>query len=320
LAAAFDTLATRLDEPLGDSSLLPTYLLCRAARGTMTVALGGDGADELFAGYPNFRAQAAAGPMAIIPRRIGRQLRQVLSLLPPSRQYMSLRFRLSQLSQGFGFDARYQSALWIAPFGMEEKLAIWRSDALPDRPEQTTFAPLTRLLADMPQRHGVEMLLNVFLASYLAEDILVKSDRASMWNSLELRAPFLDRHFAEFAMALPLHLKLRHGSGKYLLKKLASRYIPARLVHRKKHGFALPLAGLLRDGFCEQVCDTLLGTNPVAEWFERRSIEKLLNEHLLGRRDNSKKLWSLFILFCVAANGRAASPPSTVSRAVTTAA
>jgi len=301
LVDAFSAVSERLDEPLADSSLLPTYLVCQAARRRMTVALGGDGADELFAGYPNFRAQLAAPVMRHLPAAVGAMARRSLALAPDSHEYMSLRFRLSQLTQGFGLPEDLQSFLWMAPFSADEKRALWRADALPDDPDATTFAPIYDLARRGLPAERLPRLLQLFLQTYLPEDILVKTDRAAMMNGLEVRAPFLARDFAEFAIGLPGHWKLRGLRGKYLLKKLAARLVPPDTVYRPKHGFALPLADLLRTLFFEAVRGRLLDRgNPIAAWFNAPVIETLLAEHRGGRRDHAKKLWTLYILFCVA--------------------
>ena len=124
-----------------------------------------------------------------------------------------------------------------------------------------------------------------------------------MFNSLEVRAPFLDRRFAEYACALPTGLKLRGGTRKYILKRLARRYLPPGIVDRKKHGFAVPIGGLIRTLFRERCRDVLLSqANPVSDWFDRTALEALLDEHLAGGHDHGKKLWALYILFAVAAH------------------
>jgi asparagine synthase (glutamine-hydrolysing) len=147
----------------------------------------------------------------------------------------------------------------------------------------------------------------LFAALYLPGDILFKVDRASMYNSLEVRAPFLDRALAEAAFALPTRFKLRGGETKHLLKRLAARHLPRELVYRPKHGFAVPVAGLLRGALRARVAETLLdGANPLAGWFRRPVLESMLRDHAAGRRDHRKRLWSLYCLFRFAANAAAA--------------
>jgi asparagine synthase (glutamine-hydrolysing) len=300
LLAALHAVTALLSEPLADSSLLPTYLVCRAARARMTVALGGDGADELFAGYPNFRVQTFAALMGKLPRSGGAALQAALARLPPGAGYMNLRFRLSQLAQGFGHAASRQSFLWMAPFGQAAMPSLWHSDIAWEALSDAAFAPVDEAAASA-SGGPVQSLLHQFLLTYLPDDILVKTDRAAMFNSLEVRAPFLHRPLAEYAAALPLDLKLRGGATKIILKQVARRYLPAEIVDRKKHGFAVPIGGLIRGLFRETVEDTLLSaTNPVAAWFNRGEIENLLRAHASGRSDNGKRLWALFILFSVA--------------------
>jgi asparagine synthase (glutamine-hydrolysing) len=301
LVDAFDAIGDKLGEPLGDSSLLPSYLVCRAARRLMTVALGGDGADELFAGYPNFTLQGFAPALRLVPAAAGRWLGRAVAALPQGEGYMNRRFLLHQLSHGLGAPIARQSFLWMAPFGPSEMAGLWRAEALPHHALADAFAPIDARAAEATGLSAVELLLYLFLVTYLPEDILTKTDRASMFNSLEVRAPFLDREVAEYAGALPARLKLAGRRGKVVLKRLAAQYLPAAIVERKKHGFAVPIGSLIRTLFRERCADLLLSrTNPAAAWFERSAIERLLSEHQAGRHDHGKKLWALTMLFRVA--------------------
>ncbi len=301
LVEAFDAIGDRLCEPLGDSSLLPTYLVCRAARQTMTVALGGDGADELFAGYPNFALQRLAPALRLVPAAAGRLLCRAAGAVTRGDGYMNWGFLFRQLSNGFGAPVARQSFLWMAPFGPDEMATLWRPDALSDDALAASFAPIDRRAAAAAGLTPVDLLLYLFLVTYLPEDILTKTDRASMFNSLEVRTPFLDRAVAEYAGSLPTRLKLAGRRRKIVLKHLAGRYLPAEIVERKKHGFAVPIGELIRALFWDRVADRLLSrSNPVAEWFERTVIERLLHEHRSGRQDHGKKLWALYVLFRVA--------------------
>lgn len=308
LVDAFDAIGAKLSEPLGDSSLLPSYLVCRAARRLMTVALGGDGADELFAGYPNFSLQRLAPALRFVPPAVGRSLGRAVAALPGGDGYMNRQFLLRQLSQGLGAPTARQSFLWMAPFGPADMTGLWRRSALPQDAAATAFAPIDGFAAEAAGLSAVDMLLYLFLVTYLPDDILTKTDRASMFNSLEVRSPFLDRDLVEYVSALPTHFKLDGSKRKVILKRLAARYLPEAIVNRKKHGFAVPIGALIRTLFWERCVDLLLSrTNPVAEWFERSAIETLLSEHRTGRRDHGKKLWALYVLFRVA-SPRCASP------------
>jgi asparagine synthase (glutamine-hydrolysing) len=309
LVHALDAVTAHLSEPLADSSLLPTYLVCRAARARMTVALGGDGADELFAGYPNFSVQRFAFLMQCVPRAAGRALMALLDALPPGTGYMSLRFRLAQLAQGFGAAPARQSFLWMAPFSPAAMQGLWQPGQHPDALGEAAFAPIDAAAREAGTADAVETLLRQFLVTYLPDDILMKTDRAAMFNGLEVRAPFLHRPLAAYAAALPAHLKCRGVSGKHILKQVARRYLPDHIVDRRKHGFAVPIGCLLRGVFRERLRDTLMSRqNPVAAWFERGRIEQLLGAHDSARRDHGKRLWALYILFTVAARKRPARP------------
>ena len=311
LTVALDTITEKLGEPLADSSLLPTYLVCRAARSLMTVALGGDGADELFLGYPNFAVQRFALAMRFIPPSAADLLERALKALPGDESYMNRRFLAMQLAQGFGAATTRQSFLWMAPFGPNRMTDLWRPSALPvDEMREAAFAAVDRRAAEAGNVADVERLAYQFLTTYLPEDILTKTDRASMFNSLEVRAPFLSRAFAEYSCSLPKQLKMRRRIRKYILKRLACRYLPERIVYRKKHGFAVPIGSLIRTLFWTRCQDVLMSTdNPVAVWFKREAIEALLTEHRAGRADHGKKLWALFVLYSVARRRRQHSAP-----------
>jgi asparagine synthase (glutamine-hydrolysing) len=302
LLAALDAVTDRLGEPLADSSLLPTYLVCRAARGLMTVALGGDGADELFLGYPNFVVQRFAGAMALVPPAIARSVQYAIDALPSNDAYMNRRFLTAQLAQGFGAAPARQSVLWMAPFGPNRMGALWRPSAMPEEAVvERVFSEIDTRAAEAGKVSPIQSLAYQFLTTYLPDDILTKTDRASMFNSLEVRAPFLSRGLAEYACRLPTRLKLRGREKKYILKRVACRYLPERIAYRKKHGFAVPIGRLIRTLFWTQCRDVLMSTsNPVAEWFSRSIIEELLSDHASGRNDHGKKLWALYVLFCVA--------------------
>ena len=316
---AFDAITEKLGEPLAESSLLPTYLICRAARSLVTVALGGDGADELFLGYPNFVLQRFARAMRLVPASAARLVERAMEALPSDESYMNRRFLATQLAQGFGAAATRQSFLWMAPFSPNRMAALWRRSALSDEMRDGAFAAVDRRAAEAGDVTGVERLAYQFLTTYLPEDILTKTDRASMFNSLEVRAPFLSRDLAEYACGLPTGLKLRRGVKKYILKQLACRHLPERIAYRKKHGFAVPIGSLIRTLFWTQCRDVLMSTgNPVAAWYRRDAIEALLSEHASGRIDHGKKLWALYVLFSVA--GRQRKPSSLTNLPALTAA
>jgi asparagine synthase (glutamine-hydrolysing) len=240
--------------------------------------------------------------MALVPAAIGRSLEHVVDALPGNDAYMNRRFLAAQLAQGFGAEPTRQSVLWMAPFGPNRMSALWRPSAMPNQAElDSVFSEIDSRAAEAGSVGPIERLAYQFLTTYLPDDILTKTDRASMFNSLEVRAPFLSHALAENACRLRTGLKLRGREKKYILKRLACRYLPERIAYRKKHGFAVPIGSLIRTLFWTQCRDVLMSTsNPVAGWFSRSRIVDLLSEHGSGRNDHGKKLWALYILFCVA--------------------
>jgi asparagine synthase (glutamine-hydrolysing) len=302
LVQAFDSVAQRLDEPMADASLLPTFLVCQAARKKVTVALGGDGADELFAGYPNFTARRLGTLMALTPRVAGSALRRAIDALSSSESYMGLGFKLRQLSYGFGHHPDHQTHQWMAAFSAAEQRSLWRAEAAPAEPDGGLRRQVGRILAESGCEDGFDRLQYMFIVGYLAEDILTKVDRASMYNSLEVRAPFLGREFAEYALSLPRRDKLKGTETKSLLKRMALRHLPESVVRRRKHGFAPPLARMLRGPLKSRIGDVLFDAgNPLAGWFRREEIERYWRDHQRGRRDHHRKLWTLGMLMRVAA-------------------
>jgi len=287
-------LTSRLDEPFADSSLLPTYLLCKHARREVTVALGGDGADELFAGYDPFRALRYADWYSrLMPRPLHKAVSLAISHLPVSHGYMSLDFRLKRTLRGLDHSPRLHLPVWMAPlspkeledlFGEPVNLEEIYSEAISAWDGCDSIDPVDRTTA-------------FFIQLYLQEDILTKVDRASMMNSLEVRAPFLDIELVDFARRLPASMKIRNGTTKWLLKRCAEKLLPHEIVHRKKQGFAVPIGRWFSEGALRLDTDTQL-VNP-AFW------RHLLDEHRNNKTDHRIALWSNFIL------GRTmpASPP-----------
>lgn len=307
LLGALDRIEGLMDEPFADPSIVPTYLLCETARQGVTVALGGDGGDELFAGYINFQARRFAHLMAHLPKAAGAALRGALARLPTSDRYMGLGFKLGQLSQGFGQPEPLQSFLWMAPFDEGHRRRLI-SRAIPAKED---FAPVTAWLDRKTPGDPVELMQYLFTTLYLPDDILTKVDRASMYNSLEVRAPFLSRPLAELAFSLPSRWRVKGRQTKVLLRKLAERHLPADIVQRPKHGFALPVAALLRGSLRERVQDVLLDPgNPLAGHFARPELERLVQEHMTKQRDHRKRLWSLYCLFGFAATAKQNSAAS----------
>src|SRR5881392_701789 len=284
-----------LDEPLGDASLLPTYLLSRFTRRSVTVALSGDGGDELFAGYPTYQAHRAARAFEVVPRWVRqRLLRPAIERLPVSLDDLSLDFRLKTFMKGMDFAPVERHAAWLGSFTPAEQRALFTPDALARMEVAPSYAAFHETLAHAPSASGLERMLYLDLKGYLGEGVLAKADRTSMACSLEVRVPLLDRRVVELAASLPMRLKLRGFTTKYVLKRALSGVLPREVLERRKKGFGVPLgrwfraelAPLLRDACARDVVCR-------AGLFRPEAVERLIGEHAAGRRDHRKKLYTL---------------------------
>jgi asparagine synthase (glutamine-hydrolysing) len=286
------------DQPFSDSSMLPTYLLCNAARQYVTVAIGGDGADELFLGYPNFKLLRFAGIMAALPEAAGGGLRALGRILSRGNGYMSSGFLLRQLSYGIGRPAVLQSTCWMAAITPAEQQVFWQAD---QRDGHSIFEELSDRISAMGGATLVEQWQRHFLCSYLPYDILQKTDRASMYSGLEVRNPFLSNTVANYALTLPHSALFKGFSGKRILKRVAESYLPASTIARKKHGFALPVSDLIRNDLRGEVSAMLTdNSNSMYQFLHFGEIQKYLQLHNSEKIDLGKKIWALFMLaaFC----------------------
>jgi asparagine synthase (glutamine-hydrolysing) len=287
-----------LDEPFADPSFLPTLLLSRFTRRTVKVALAGDGGDELFAGYDPFLAHRPAALFARLPRGVHGLLRGAAERLRPSSSNMSLDFRLKQFLRGASAPPSLRHQAWIGSFLPSELARLLHPDlqkhAAPGVAYREVLAEAERGIRAGVREGSVDEALRFYLGRYLADDILVKADRASMAASLELRAPFLDTHVVEFAARLPWRLKLSLTRTKVLLKRALRGIVPDEILRRPKKGFGIPVAawirGPLRPLFEELYSDAELRR---AGLFEPRAAQAMLQRHLRGEADLRKPLWTL---------------------------
>jgi asparagine synthase (glutamine-hydrolysing) len=273
---------SRLDEPLGDASILPTCMLSAFAREKVTVALTGDGGDELFAGYDPF---VALGPAELynrlVPRWLHKGMRRLVDLMPISHANMSIDFKLRRSLMGLSYPDKLWLPVWMAPLDPKDMRELYdaplRVEEVYDEAIEAWESSRLKPIADRA--------LEFFTRFYLQDDILMKSDRAAMMNSLETRAVFLDNNLVEFCRRLPNRFKFRNGQRKYLLKKVAERLLPGEIVNRKKKGFGIPLAKWLRENPAPRSLGPLAGSR--AE-FATRAFE----QHRAGIADHRLFLWS----------------------------
>jgi len=278
----------RLDEPMGDVSLLPTALLCRETRKRVTVAVGGDGADELFAGYDPFRALRAAGLYSrIAPKPLHKALALLAARLPVGHGYMAASFRINRFLRGLSYPPRLWNPTWLGPCDPAGIAELFRE---PVDPEEL-YSEAVAVYDDCPSTDMVDKTLEFYTRLYLQDDILVKTDRAGMMHSLEVRAPFLDIELVDFVRTIPSRYKFRHGATKYILKKALERLLPRDIIYRKKQGFGVPIGRWLAQGQLAMGAASSVETALDAGFINAR-----LREHRGGQADHRLFLWNLWVL------------------------
>jgi asparagine synthase (glutamine-hydrolysing) len=284
-ALLLPALAEAFDEPFADSSALPTYLVSQIASEDVKVALSGEGGDELFGGYYTY----VADRLALRFGRFARPVRPLVELLPSSSAKASFDYKAK----------RFVRAAHLPPL---ERHHAWKEILSPDlRAELTGRAtasdPVDLYRARFAETEGAELLArlqDVDLGLYLVDDLLVKTDRASMAHSLEARVPFLDSVVTNLALALPERHRVRGFRKKVLLRRAVAPLLPRELVRGKKRGFSIPAAAWLRGELEPFARETLAPTTLRRQGFFRpEAVTRLIDDHVAGREDLSRQLWGL---------------------------
>ncbi len=291
--ALVPTLGETLSEPMADASVLPTLLLSRFARETVTVALGGDGGDELFAGYPTFQGESL---YQVLPSRVRHVFRSVAGRLPASHDNFSFSYNLQKLLSSDEKDTIRRHLEWLGSFDRRARAGLAGPALRAYVGSGAVFADIERALQDFASDDTGNRLLFAYARSYLMDQVLVKVDRASMHYALETRAPFLDHSIVDLAFSLPYSLKYRRGLTKRLLKELMRGKLPDHIIDRKKKGFGIPLARWL-NGPLQGLCDDLLSEKALRahDLFDVQFVHRLIGEHRARVRDNRKELWNLMV-------------------------
>ncbi|MGI8919447.1 MAG: asparagine synthase (glutamine-hydrolyzing) [Pyrinomonadaceae bacterium] len=285
-----------MDEPFSDSSLVPTYLLARFTRKHVTVALGGDGGDELFAGYQMYRGHHWAEIYTKLPALVQRGLIEPLvRLLPVKTKNLSLDYKALRFITGAKYDLVTRHHVWFGSFTPEQQQQLLTPEVLAAS-DGDIYRDARRMVSECDAETVLERMQNLDTQLYLAEDILTKVDRASMAVSLEVRAPFLDPGVAEFAASLPAHYKLRGGTSKYILKRAVQNLLPPFVTRRSKKGFGVPVAEWLK-GQLKPLARDLLSPERVrrAGVFNAEYVTRLQDEHERGIANHRKLLWTLLM-------------------------
>jgi asparagine synthase (glutamine-hydrolysing) len=290
------TLADHLDEPLADPAVIPTYLLSRFARQRIKVALSGEGADELFGGYPTYLGARLADYYLRLPRFLRRQLFDRLKrFLPVSSSSVPMGLFLRRFLSHAEKDPAQRHHIWFGMFTPEEVDQLfspaWNG---PQPHSRELFSPLDRVLEGATFDEMLSEMLYLDFRLYLEDNLLVKIDRASMARSLELRTPFLDHRLIEFAAGLPGDLRVRRFQLKHLLKKAAEQWLPRKIVYRQKRGFSVPIARWMREELRPLLDETLAEEKLKRQGlFNASFVRGLLREHWSGRADHRRTLWAL---------------------------
>jgi asparagine synthase (glutamine-hydrolysing) len=298
LAGVVESELAHADEPLADPSLLPMRLVCRAARTQVRGALTGDGADELLLGYRYFQAERAIElALRVLPApRLETLVRQLARTLPARSGNLPAAAALGLLAKGLRAAPEHRFYLSTAPFAPGELPRLLTPEAGAELAGHDPFAEVARLLRDQPGLSQVQLSQLAVTAHFLRDVILTKTDRGGMRSALELRSPFLDLDLVEYVNSLPTELKLRRFTGKFLLRRVAADWLPPAVVRRTKLGFRAPMAALLRGELRPLLLDTL-STAALRRGglFDAGAVRLLVDDHLGGRRDTSRKLWALLV-------------------------
>ena len=285
---AEDALAM-LDEPLADASFLPTFLLSKLAAKHVKVVVGGDGGDELFGGYPTYKAHRYARIYRKFPSILrSRLIPRAVGMLPVRHRYQSLEWKLKRFTGRWDDDVAVLHQRWMSNVDLPDLARLLpKSHGLP----QTLRTDLPRYADE------IERVMALDFSTYMSGSVLTKVDRAAMAHGLEVRPPILDNEMIDWAFSLPARFKVRNDTTKFLFKKAARGYVPNDIIDRPKKGFGVPIAAWLRTALKDRV-EAIFASSPVWDtgFVDKHVFTTWKNEHMEGAVDRSKPLWSLFVL------------------------
>ena len=285
-----------LDEPLSDGSLIPTYLLARFVRRHVTVALGGDGGDELFAGYPMYVAHKMAAVYGAVPGFLRRGvIEPVVNALPVSTSNMSFDYKAKRFVRASHLDPVARHHTWFGSFSIEQQQDLLTREII-SQTSGDIYRGARDTLNLIDSTNEIERMQFLDINFYMAEDILTKVDRAAMAVSLETRAPFLDPRVGQFAASIPVDYKLRGRKGKYILKQAVKDLLPREILSRPKKGFGIPIAEWLK-GRLNPLLHDMLAPHKLNQQgiFNAERVQRLIREHESNAASHHKELWTLLV-------------------------
>jgi len=286
-----------LDEPFGDFSVFPTYLVSEMARKNVTVVLSGDGGDELLAGYDTYMAQKVAQHYARLPAFLRKGLVEpIVNALPPTTMKKGFINKAKRFVEGARLPGHLQHVRWMIFLQGAEKNMLYSADFAASLNGYNSTGFIEEYFRRSSSSDPLDQQEYVDIKSYLVDDILVKVDRMSMANSLEARVPFLDHRFVEFAASIPSGLRLNGKRTKHILKKALQRELPMQIIERGKEGFSIPIKNWIKNELKSMMLDSLSEANVRDKgFFEPRYVNRLVNEHITGSENHSHRLWALMV-------------------------
>ncbi|HEU4402382.1 MAG TPA: asparagine synthase (glutamine-hydrolyzing) [Candidatus Polarisedimenticolia bacterium] len=287
-----------LDEPLADASVVPTYILSRFARLHVKVALGGEGGDELFAGYPTYLGDRLARLYGRLPGMVRGLARRLVDRIPPAFNNVGTEYLLKKFVAAADLPSAVRHQIWFGAFSPERQRDLLSDQALAALPAPNDPLREARAITEgLDLRHPLDALLLTDFLMYLQDDLLTKVDRASMAASLEVRAPFLHHALVEYVVGLPAEMKLKGLTSKRILKMAMGGSLTPEIVSRRKRGFNIPLARFMHSGLAPLLRRALDPQRVARAGLLRPSVvSALLGEHMERRRDNGRLLWNLMML------------------------
>ncbi|MEW6614399.1 MAG: asparagine synthase (glutamine-hydrolyzing) [Thermodesulfobacteriota bacterium] len=292
------TLIRHYGEPYADSSAIPTYYLSKITREHITVALNGDGGDELFAGYDRYFGFKLSSYLDNLPDFFKKMLAYPIEILSPdSINPKSKLRRIKRFFQGISLSPIERYFRWISVFRERDKTGLYSEEFKNTLGKVSSIDLLAPFFNNHDYLDPVDTLLNTDTHTYLPYDLLVKVDITSMANSLEARSPFLDHVLMEFVARLPSNFKLHGRQSKYLLKKAFNSQLPSENLHRTKMGFGVPIAKWFREDLKDFLSENLLSNTCLKRgYFKPERVRELVHSHIGGKEDYSYHLWTLLML------------------------
>lgn len=293
----FPKILDLLDEPFADSSIIPTYLVSRFTRQHVKVALGGDGGDELLLGYSSFVAHRMQSYFSAVPDFMVRWPLEIFTkMIPMSDKYMSLNFKGKRLLKGLSFPPEVRHQAWVGALVPEEQKKLFLPASGLDYDPLKVYDTTGGYYRRAKEVEALEKAIYLYVKTYMTDDILTKVDRASMANSLEVRAPFLDTDFAEFTATIPCRFKLKGMTTKWILKDAMRDKLPKETLNKSKQGFAVPVGKWLKNDLKHLLLEAFDKDKIEREGiFDYGYIKNMLKEYTENKNDMRKEIWDLFM-------------------------